>query len=123
MATDGRVMRIYPLGSNTELAATESGKLYIELLDEIHSAIEKPLDYDINEMNEKEINKITNFVIKLKNFYIECDNEFMSIVNCPECNICYNNSEKIEKIICRNCIKVICYQCQKKIKLCPFCKN
>jgi len=29
MATDGRVMRIYPLGSNTELAATESGKLYI----------------------------------------------------------------------------------------------
>ena len=29
MATAGRVMRIYPLGSNTELAASESGKLYI----------------------------------------------------------------------------------------------
>ena len=29
MATDGRPMRIYPLGSNTELAAAESGKLYI----------------------------------------------------------------------------------------------
>ena len=29
MAADGKLVRIYPLGSNTELAATESGKLYI----------------------------------------------------------------------------------------------
>ena len=47
----------------------ESGKLYIELLDEIHSAIEKPLDFDIDEMNDEEINKITYFVMELKNLY------------------------------------------------------
>ncbi len=29
MAADGKLVRIYPLGSNTELNATESGKLYI----------------------------------------------------------------------------------------------
>ena len=29
MATDGNLMRVYPLGGNTELASTTSGKLYI----------------------------------------------------------------------------------------------
>lgn len=75
----------------------------------------------LNNKTNRKVNKYTDNT-ELLNFLIKfCNKKLIHNFKNNECNICYD--EYFRKIILRCCNNLICLECLKKIKICPFCKS
>lgn len=75
----------------------------------------------LNNKTNRKVNKYTNDT-ELLNFLIKfCNKKLIHNFKHNECNICYDNY--FRKIVLRCCNNLICLECLKKIKFCPFCKS